>query len=109
MEFNWAAVRASARAAASGGFDVRNTETIWTRSASACRRWMSQTSRLARHPFGAAAARLSHPAGASGGGGEGCAIPLVGQSEPGAVDGVRDETARIAPVTATRRQRRAKE
>ena len=43
---------------------------------------MSQTSHLARHPFGAAVDRLSHPAGASGGGGEGWPIPLVGQSEP---------------------------
>src|SRR5262249_34050054 len=46
-------------------------------------RWwsMSPTSQLAHHPFGAAVARLSHPAGASGGGGEGWSIPLVSQSE----------------------------
>ena len=46
-------------------------------------RWwsMSPTSQLAHHPFGAAVARLAHPAGASGGGEEGWSIPLVSQSE----------------------------
>ena len=46
-------------------------------------RWwsMSPTSQFAHHPFGAAVARLSHPAGASGGGGEGWSIPLVSRSE----------------------------
>jgi hypothetical protein len=46
---------------------------------SICRR-----SQLAPLPLGAAAARLSHPTGASGGGAEGERFPLVGQSEAGA-------------------------
>ena len=53
-----------------------------TRDTLAERWWsMSPTSQLVHHPFGAAVARLSHPAGASGGGGEGWSIPLVSQSE----------------------------
>ena len=40
---------------------------------------MSLTSHLAHHPLGAAVARSPHPA--SGGGGEGWSILLVGQSE----------------------------
>jgi hypothetical protein len=42
---------------------------------------MSLTSHLAHHPLGAAVARSPHPA--SGGGGEGWSILLVGQSERG--------------------------
>lgn len=42
---------------------------------------MSVTSHLAHHPLGAAVARSPHPA--SGGGGEGWSILLVGQSERG--------------------------
>jgi hypothetical protein len=65
---------------------------------------MSQTSHLAPLPPGAAIARLSHPTGACFGGGRGARFPLVGQSEPDAIDGVGDETARIAHVTAARGQ-----
>jgi len=89
------------RSASDGEFDVhwehwRNTETIQLGSGPACERWMSQTSHLAHHPFGAAVARSPHPA--SGGGGEGWPIPLVGQSERGgglvaAVDRVHMELA----------------
>lgn len=44
---------------------------------------MSLTSHLAHHPLGAAVARSPHPA--SGGGGEGWSILLVGQSERGSL------------------------
>lgn len=93
------ALRISVRCKSDGGFDVhlehwRNSETIQLGSDPACERWMSQTSHLAHHPFGAAVARSPHPA--SGGGGEGWPIPLVGQSERGGglvafVDRVRME------------------
>ncbi len=62
---------------------------------------MSQTSHLAHHPFGAAVARSPHPA--SGGGGEGWPIPLVGQSERGAPIGVGLLQAWMALVKGSHR------
>ena len=60
----------------------RGSLELLTRDTHAERWWsMSLTSQLAHHPFGAAVARSSHPAGARGGGGEGWSIPLASRSE----------------------------
>jgi len=70
---------------------------------------MSQTSRLAHHPFGAAVARSPDPA--SGGGGEGVVHPLVSLSERGVVAGVgsRVMQSRARRGVATQRGARSDE